>query len=179
MPLTKQPLTNELALLGLLRHTPRHGYEIYQELTQPEGLWAIWRMKQSQMYALLAKLEHEGYLTSTLKTQETRPARKIFRLTKTGQAAFRQWLQTPLLSPREMRLDFLLKFYFARRESAEIARQLIAAQRAVCQARLEDETAKVEHARQTQTDLWLIEQFRVEQLRALLNWLDQCEQSLA
>jgi len=179
MPLTKQPFTYELALLGLLRRAPRHGYELYQELTRPEGLWAIWRMKQSQMYALLARLEREGYLTSTLKVQETRPARKMFRLTRAGQAAFWHWLQSPIHNPREMRLDFLLKFYFARREGLETARQLITAQRAVCEARLEDETSKVEHARQAQTDLWLIEQFRVEQLRALLNWLDQCEQSLA
>lgn len=178
MPLTRQPLTYELALLGLLRQSPRHGYELYQELMRPDGLWAVWRLKQSQLYALLARLEREGYLTVTVQTQATRPPRKVFRLTRAGQAAFRQWVSGPVLSPREIRLDFLLKLYFARREGGAVARQLIEAQRAICQARLEDEQARAEQFQQSQPDSWLFSQFRVEQLKSLLNWLALCEQTL-
>ena len=72
------PLTTEHALLGFLRRRPMYGYEIHQQLTHPTGLGLVWRLKQSQLYALLAKLEEAGYVTTTIEPQETRPPRKIF-----------------------------------------------------------------------------------------------------
>ena len=53
----------EIALLGLLRTHPRHAYELHQLLTEgSEPLGIIWRLKQSNLYALLAKLEEAGYV---------------------------------------------------------------------------------------------------------------------
>ena len=42
-PMIRQPLTIEYALLGFLRQQPRHGYEIYQQLSDPTGLGLVWR----------------------------------------------------------------------------------------------------------------------------------------
>lgn len=180
MTRARHTLTVELALLGLLRAAPRHGYEIYQELTDPAGLWAIWRMKQSQLYAMLAMLEAEGLATATVQPQETaRPPRKMFTLTPAGQKAFKHWVRSPVPNPREVRLDFLLKLYFARREGIAVARQLISAQRDLCQSRLAEERAKAKQISDTQTDAWLFSQFRIEQMKALLNWLQTCEKQLS
>ena len=64
--MTRSALTIEYALLGLLYQQPRHGYEIYQELLAEDGLSLVWRLKQSHLYALLAKLEQQNYVTATL-----------------------------------------------------------------------------------------------------------------
>jgi DNA-binding PadR family transcriptional regulator len=173
------PLTMEHALLGLLRERPRHGYDMYQSLSDPDGLGAIWHVKQSQLYALLAKLEADGFIAASLKPQDHRPTRRVFRLTKLGRQAFLAWVQSPVPHGREMRLDFLAKFYFARREGRTVAGQLIAAQRAVCRQWLEAQRARAERLRDTHLDEWLVHQFRIGQLEAILRWLDACEQALS
>ena len=95
-PMVKTPLTMEYALLGFLRDAPMHAYEMHQKLLDAEALGMVWRIKQSQLYALLARLEEVGYLTTVTAPQETRPARKMMYMTEEGRAAFGAWLETPV-----------------------------------------------------------------------------------
>src|ERR1700686_164320 len=90
----RHPLAMELALLGFLRRRPMHGYEIYQHLTDPEGLWLVWRLKQSQLYALLLRLEAEDFITSTLQPQDAHPPRKFFKLTRAGRERYLAWVRS-------------------------------------------------------------------------------------
>src|SRR5438105_5564422 len=128
-PVLRAPLTVEKALLGFLRREPMHGYEIHQRLKDPAGLWLVWRLKQSQVYALLARLEGDGYISGVLKPQASGPTRRVYRLTRRGQARYRHWVRTPVPHGREMRQEFLAKFYFARCERRAVAAQLIQRQR--------------------------------------------------
>src|SRR5215207_5283006 len=106
-------LTIEYALLGYVYERPVHGYEIYQQLSAATGLWQVWHLKQSQLYALLTKLEEAQYLAATLQPQDARPPRKIYHLTETGRNAYENWLTTPVTHGRQMRIEFLAKLYFA------------------------------------------------------------------
>ncbi|MBP9656205.1 MAG: PadR family transcriptional regulator [Candidatus Promineofilum sp.] len=132
-PLLQSPLTIEYALLGFVRREPLHGYEIYHRLVETPELHLVWRVKQSRLYALLARLEEEGQLGATHEPQDGRPPRKVYHLTPTGEAAFGRWLVAPVRLPREMRLEFMLKLYFAGEEGAETVGKLIHAQQAVCE----------------------------------------------
>ena len=67
------PLTHEYILLGLLHQQPMHGYDLHKEITSREGIAVIWTVKQSQLYALLDKLETQGLLTSTLVPRRGAP----------------------------------------------------------------------------------------------------------
>jgi DNA-binding PadR family transcriptional regulator len=177
-PMVRQPLTIEYALLGFLRQQPRHGYEIYQHLSDPTGLGLVWRLKQSRLYGLLAKLEEEGYLVTTLEPQETRPTRKIFELTGQGREAFLAWVERPVEHGRRLRLDFLAKLYFARREGPAVAQRLIEQQRTACHSWLAEQQEQAEGLQDTQPYDWLVHQFRVNQIQAMLDWLDVCQQTL-
>jgi len=118
--------------LGFVRRRPSYGDEIYHELSHTPELRLVWRMKQSRLYALLARLEERSLLRATLQPQEARPPRKVYHLTAEGEAAYREWLAQPVTQPREMRLAFMLKLYFAMREGRETAVGLIERQQAVC-----------------------------------------------
>lgn len=177
-PMIRLPLTTEHALLGFLRRRPMHGYEIHQQLSDPAGLGLVWRMKQSQLYALLAKLEREGYVVATLEPQEPRPPRKVFHLTEQGCAAFEVWLTSPVPRGRELRLDFLAKLYFARQEGVDVVQRLVARQRRACLEWLDEQRRSAEQLRERHHFEWLVHQFRVGQIEAMLAWLDTCEQSL-
>src|SRR5690242_18868036 len=99
----------EHALLGLVRSRPMHAYEMYQQLMRaPDGqaLGRVWRLKQSHLYALLAKLEAAGYIAATTEPQGTRPPRRMLRLAPAGETAFAEWVVTPVRHGRDFRLEF-------------------------------------------------------------------------
>lgn len=178
MPMTRSPLTIEHALLGFLRQQPIHGYEIYQQLEQAQGLGLVWHIKQSQLYALLTKLEKKGYISATLEPQDARPPRKVFHLTPAGRQAFLDWVQSPVKRGRRLRLEFLAKLYFAQQENSLVVSRLIEQQRNACREWLAQQHTQADTLANANPFDWLVHEFRLGQLEAMLNWLDICEQAL-
>ncbi len=174
------PLSIEIGLLGFLRGGARHGYAIHQALSDPAGLGPVWRIKLGRLYALLNKLEEAGYLASTTESQGSRPPRKLFQLTAEGEALFLRWIQAPVPHGRALRLEFLIKLYFARLEGEGAAARLLAAQRAQCREWLaverqiiDDETVSGRRYGR------LVHQFRAGQLEAMLSWIDSCQEEMS
>jgi DNA-binding PadR family transcriptional regulator len=155
-----------------------YGYEIHQQLSDPTGLGLVWRIKQSQLYALLTKLEREGYVTTTIEYQDARPPRKMFELTEVGRQAFQDWVERPVAQGRKLRLDFLAKLYFAQLEGPEVASRLIERQRTVCDNWLRQQEEEAETLRYSQPYDWLVHKFRLGQIEAMLTWLDTCQEAL-
>ncbi|MCA1554790.1 MAG: PadR family transcriptional regulator [Chloroflexi bacterium] len=176
-PMIRLPLSIEHALLGFLRQHPMHGYEIHQALREPSGLWLVWRLKQSQLYALLAKLEEEGFINSTLQPQAQGPTRRVYRLTAAGRQRFRRWVKTPVPHGREMRQEFLAKLFFAQREGAAVAKQLIEAQRATCREWLQQQQTQMQ-SRSVEPFPFYVQQYRIGQIKATLAWLNTCERQI-
>lgn len=118
------------ALLGLLRDAPAHGYELmerYQATLAP-----ICHLEMSNLYSVLRKLEAEGWIQGELQPQGARPPRKVFSVTPSGEQAFLDWLRVPVPRPRDIRVEFLLKLWFARRLGSDALDGLIARQIAAC-----------------------------------------------
>lgn len=177
-PRINLPLTTEHALLGFLRRRPMYGYEIHQQLSDSAGLGLVWHLKQSQLYALLSKLEQQGYIKATLEPQASRPPRKVFELTGAGEAAFLDWVQRPVKQGRRLRLDFLAKLYFAREEGLPVMQTLIDRQQTACRDWLAEQQAQAEGLEQSAPYDWLVHAFRMNQTRAMLDWLDTCRRTL-
>jgi DNA-binding PadR family transcriptional regulator len=171
--MVKAPLTMEHALLGFLLDEPVHAYEMHQQLHEAGALGLVWRIKQSQLYALLARLEDAGYLTMVTTPQETRPARKMLHLTPAGRQAFEVWREAPVHHGRDLRQEFLAKLYFAQQEGAACVQRLIAAQRATNQMILAALQARADAANHPYTRL--VYEFRCSQVKATFAWLDRCE----
>jgi DNA-binding PadR family transcriptional regulator len=136
MPMVKQPLTIEHALLGFVRQQPMHGYEIHQRLQASAVLGMVWNIKQGLLYAHLTRLEEEGLLTSQAAPTGMKAARKMLQLTEAGEAAFLQWVRSPVVHGRDFRIEFLAKLYFSRQESTAVALELAARQRWATRQRL-------------------------------------------
>jgi PadR family transcriptional regulator AphA len=131
-PMVKRPFRLENILLGLLRQGPQHGYSIHQQLSDQEGLGRIWRVKQSQVYAILEKLQAAGYITSSLEEQDTHLNRRVYALSDAGRRAYLSWVSSPVNHPYQMRQEFLAKLYFALHENDEILISLVDGQRQLC-----------------------------------------------
>lgn len=173
---TEQLATNQIAVLGFLMDGPRHGYAMYRELASSSDLWLVWRMKQSQFYALLVKLEANGMLTSFKDEQEAgRPPRKMYQLTPAGRNTFESWITTPVTRGRQFRLDLLVKLFFAQKRGHDHVDTLLTAQQASCSQWLD---ASCDAAQDKAPYRRLVHQYRVGQIEAMLVWIDACRKEL-
>jgi PadR family transcriptional regulator AphA len=177
-PMVSSPLTLEHALLGFVRHQPMHAYEIHQKLAQSTALGRVWHLKQSHLYALLGRLEEAGYVAATTEIQGARPPRKMLSLTPAGRAAFERWQVTPVAHGRDFRLEFLAKLYFADESGLETVHELIDAQRSVSNAWLADLRSQADALSADRRYDWLVLEFRIQQIEAILTWLDTCASAL-
>jgi len=105
----KLPATT-FAVMGLLSQGPRSGYDLasYAELS----IANFWSVAKSQVYRELSRLESLGFVDATEVKQQALPDKRIYSLTKKGQAALIEWLNTPQPQPDRMRSMFLLKVFF-------------------------------------------------------------------
>jgi DNA-binding PadR family transcriptional regulator len=172
------PLTHEYILLGLLHQRPMHGYDLHKEIATRQGIALIWSIKQSQLYALLDKLESQGMLASTLVPGEAHPMRKEFRLTESGEQAFHTWMKSPVSHPRLMRQDFLARLYFASQTNPQAAAQLIHEQQAVCRDWLEGLRRRQDQLGENQNYERIVYDFRATQITGMLEWLLSLETKL-
>lgn len=162
---------SDIALLGFLRSEDLHGYEIYQRFSNLPGLWEIWRIKQSRLYAMLARLESKGLIQADTIYQENRPARKVFRITEDGRTAYKAWIAQPVENGRQFRLDFLVKLFFSIQEGSGFKDQLIKGQIETCRGWLADEQQILNDMAEQQSFEAAIHDFRVGQVSAMLEWL--------
>ena len=161
----------EHAVLGLLAIEPRHGYELAKEFSPDTTIGDIVHLESGMLYAHLKKLEREGWVDSELEPQEARPARKVFKLTESGQAELQRWIAEPVDKTRDIRLEFLLKLYLALQTEPETVERLVREQQAICDQFIRS----LEDQIQAETDEFrtLVLDMRLAQNRALSRWLEK------
>ncbi len=169
----------EYALLGLLREGPRHGYRLAAAFGPDGRLGIALRLKMSQMYAYLRKLERQRLLLANDETDAaSHRARRVFALTTAGEQAFDAWLAAPVEATREVRLAFLLKLAFTL-DDPPVALALLERQRAATAAWLARQrahaarTTDTESADERLTLTSLTLRHRILLSEATLAWLDE------
>ncbi len=167
----KAAISPEPALLGFLLAGPLHGYDLYRRVNQELG--PIWRLGISQMYAIVGNYERQGWISTHVARQKTHPARKMLQLTPAGRQAFSSWRQATAHGMRELRIDFILRLYFARQAGPAQARTLIDRQRQAIRRELASlQTARAGTPKEQNSFHWLAWDFRLHQLSTVLKWLD-------
>lgn len=134
----------EYAVLGLLCEQPRHGYALAREFAPGTELRQVVRLEISQLYATLKKLELLGLIANAephvreaagdgaaataradARASLRRSERRVYTTTPAGRAEFETWLHVPVPRPRDLRLTFLLKLFFALRRTTDDALALL------------------------------------------------------
>ncbi len=166
----RRPISPEPALLGLLMSAPRHGYELHQEFERELG--QVWQMGLSQLYACLKQLDEAGLVSVREEPQAKHPPRKVYHITPSGKAMFLDWLRRPTPYVNRIRLELLARLYFFRRLGLPGLDRLIAAQKAICRARVDDLSGAA--SEELDTFRRLVLEFRQGQVEAVIRWLDRC-----
>jgi DNA-binding PadR family transcriptional regulator len=178
-PRRASPLALEFILLDLVDQKPRHGYEIYKELIRLEGIGLIWRLNQSQLYALLEKLETQGLLEGQVLPGDNHPDRREFTLSPLGKTQLEEWADLPVESQRFMRQEFMAKLHHVYRiDPGPRTARLIGRQKSNC---LRWETTlllEMENTLEGHEFSCAVLDYRLRQVRATRDWLDELPEIL-
>ena len=104
-------MEKRLLILGLLLSHGMHGYQLNDMLEENPAIPIS--LKKSNAYKLLKDMEKDGWITHTQEQEGNRPERRVYSVTKEGEAAFYQILRENLSSdpspefPGLVGLDFL------------------------------------------------------------------------
>ncbi|MGW0700222.1 PadR family transcriptional regulator [Streptomyces sp. NPDC002867] len=94
------------AVLAALLDGEYSGYQLAKAFDI--GVANFWHALPQQLYAELAKLEKEGLVTGRQVVQETRPNKRLFRVTDAGVAELERFAAAPS-KPTFIRDDLLVK----------------------------------------------------------------------
>lgn len=122
-------------ILGLLAAHPMSGYDIKRAFDR--SLATYWNAGNSQIYTTLKSLATQGYVSSELIVQESRPNRRVYSLTDAGHKELEAWLAEDVPS-RFTKDEFLTKLFFCGNASDELALRHLEAHHAALRSQLAD-----------------------------------------
>ncbi|MBN1913111.1 MAG: PadR family transcriptional regulator [Candidatus Omnitrophica bacterium] len=118
-------IRQELILLGLLKESPRHGYEIKKKIKEIFFLFAGVDLKS--VYYPLTVLEKKGLVVKKTDKQGRRPARIVYALSDKGRARFDELLNESLLNFTRPQFSLDLSLYFLHYLKPAVARRRLRA----------------------------------------------------
>jgi DNA-binding PadR family transcriptional regulator len=162
----------ELAILGLLKERPMHGYELRKQLSQKLGLF--WTVSFGSLYPTLKKLEHRGVVEKVTPAGDERPRRKQeYRITAAGEDDFLALLGEFDASALEEE-KFPLRLAFFRYLKPEIRLRLLERRRAYLEDRLAQGERALQRALRLRADTYTVALMRhgVNGFNSDIAWLD-------
>jgi DNA-binding PadR family transcriptional regulator len=163
----------DAALLGLLTHGERSGYDLQRASETSGGFF--WAPTKSRIYAVLPQLVERGYATSREVVQSGRPNKQLYRITKPGRAALQAWLEEPPVFEPE-RAPILLKLYLGELLEPEVLIEHVRKVRSEAVA-LKKRLEAQPPAENTYAELTV--RHGLEWARAMIRWATGAEQEIA
>ncbi|HEX6581554.1 MAG TPA: PadR family transcriptional regulator [Actinomycetota bacterium] len=124
----------ELAVLGLLKERPMHGYQLSRELG--DSLGGLWRVSYGSLYPTLRRLERDAAIESEAGDVRGARRKKVYRITPKGEQIFIELLQE---SPQDTQTEdarFRMRLAFFRYLPPETRIRLLERRRQALKERL-------------------------------------------
>ncbi len=114
-------IEHELLFLGLLKESPKHGYEIKRKIKKILSLFA--GVEPKSIYYPLRVLEKKSLIVKRTAKLGRRPQRFVYELTKAGQAKFEELLNKSFLDFKRPQFSLDLSLYFLNYAKNNIVRR--------------------------------------------------------
>jgi DNA-binding PadR family transcriptional regulator len=160
----------ELAVLGLLKERPMHGYQLSRELS--DSLGGLWRVSYGSLYPTLRRLERDGAIESEGDERGAR-RKKVYRITSKGEQVFLELLQETPHDTQTEDARFRMRLAFFRYLPPETRIRQLERRRQALQQRLSTITGSLRQGRARTDDYGraLIEHSR-SVTESDITWLD-------
>ena len=125
----------ELAILGLLKERPMHGYQLARELSAQLG--GLWKVSYGSLYPTLRRLERDGAVEQVPGTEAGKARKRlVYRITPTGEELFLQLLEEPPSDTQAEDARFRIRLAFFRYLPPETRVRLLDRRRSALEGRL-------------------------------------------
>ena len=119
-------LLGEWACLGILYQKPLHGFAVAAQLKPENRIGGVWSMSRALTYRCLDQLRGHGYIEAIAEEPGIAGGtRTVLAATRSGRAALRHWLHTPVAHLRDLRSELLLKLLIAEHCGVDVAEMLV------------------------------------------------------
>ncbi len=118
-------IEHEIILLGLLKESPKHGYEIKKKIREILSLFAGVELKS--VYYPLRVLEKKGMVVKRKNKPNRRPERFVYELTEKGQLRFQDLLTQSFLNFKRPEFSLDLSLYFLNYIDPDLAKHKLRA----------------------------------------------------
>ncbi len=118
-------IEHELILLGLLKESPKHGYEIKKRIKEFSSLFSGVDLKS--IYYPLGILEKKSLVTKRIGKAGRRPQRFVYALTLKGESRFKELLNKSLLNFKRPQFSLNLSLYFLNYMKPDIVKRRLRA----------------------------------------------------
>jgi DNA-binding PadR family transcriptional regulator len=81
----------ELAILGLLKESSMHGYQLKKRLS--ETLGSFWQVSYGSLYPALKRMQRQGAVEVTFPNEDVGRRKNVYRITEAGEEMFRDLLE--------------------------------------------------------------------------------------
>jgi len=81
----------ELAILGLLKESSMHGYQLKKRLS--ETLGSFWQVSYGSLYPALKRMQRQGAVEMTFPREDVGRRKNVYRITPEGEAMFSELLE--------------------------------------------------------------------------------------
>lgn len=162
----------ELAILGLLKERPMHGYELRKQLGQKLGLF--WTVSFGSLYPTLRRLEKRGAAEKVHAEPQTSRRKQEYRITDIGEQEFLELLEESAGTGAEQE-KFSLRLAFFRYLRPEMRIKLLERRKAYLEDKLDEGRRSLGRARVTRADTYTMSLVRhgVDTTAADIAWLDE------
>ena len=163
---------NAYAILGLVSFGEMSGYDV-KRFADRSIHHFFWSPPASQVYSELRRLKSMGYVTERRVEQQTRPDKRLYQITSRGREELRRWLDHPDVDQGVRKSTFLLKLFFRRDTSYQIAIDQLLARF----SQLEQTLAQYERIEREIKDVddwlfpYLVLQSGLAKVRAEIEWI--------
>ena len=118
--------------MGVLYQAPAHGFAVAARLKPGGDIGRVWSVSRALTYRALDQLIALGHVEEhAVERGIAGGDRTVLRATRSGRAAFRQWITTPVGHLRDMRSELLLKLLLAEQCGIDLGDMLIEQRRQV------------------------------------------------
>jgi PadR family transcriptional regulator AphA len=93
-----------LALLAI--EGERSGYDLLKLVST--AIAHVWSPAKTQLYAVLPRLERDGFATARSVTQTNKPDKRLYKISRNGRRVLREWLEEVV--PGDAELFYLKAF---------------------------------------------------------------------
>ncbi len=166
------------AILGLLAHEPRHGYDLHGAFEALVGGRGVWPVNPAQIYTTLSRLEEAGLVVKSMTRRVGGPDQNVFELTEAGREELDRWYESGAPSMHQ-RDEVFLKITLAVADDRARPERVISRQRATLYRDLHELTTR---RSQLDTEAPLAHKLLLDKaimhIEADLRWLEMTEARL-